>query len=432
MNQRIESRIKTRNHRKTLSCKVYEVKIDFSKLNSDSKQKLKNLFAQSKYFYNYCLSQTDVFHINTKIKEVPVKVIDQFEDRKITAVSAQMKQSVHQRLIQNIVNLSKAKNKGRKIGKLKYISHLDSIPLKQYGTTYKIEKERNRVKLQGFKQKILVFGLEQIPENAEISCGNLIHKPSGYYIHITTFQNITKVEPPEKPVGIDFGCETQLTLSNRIKIEFQIPVSKKLKRLDRKIMKKNRKKSNNKWKDQQKRKKEYEKLNNRKTDIRNKIVNILTKNYKYVIVQDESISAWKAGNHGKKIQNSGIGGIIRDLKNKSHTSIVVNKFFASTQICPVCDNKQKLPQEVRIYECPVCGYVEDRDVKSSFCIEKEGLRMIGKSEIFDENKIRKPPQSESALPMERREIKLEETETSTGYVLNLLQQIKYVKASLCL
>jgi len=204
-----------------------------------------------------------------------------------------------------------------------------------------------------------------------------------------------------------------LTFSNGVKAEFQVPVSERLKRLDRKIDKKvagkvgKNRPSNNRRKLQLKRRKEYDRITNRKSDIRNKVVSVITKNYKYVCFQNESIHAWSTGGHGKKIQNSGIGGIISDLKHKSHTPVMIDKFFPSTQLCPQCGALNKLKMSDRIYRCE-CGFVEDRDVKSSVCIEAEGMRTL-------------------ELPMDCRDIKLEENVSSTFF--DLLINIGGIKVS---
>jgi transposase len=163
--------------------------------------------------------------------------------------------------------------------------------------------------------------------------------------------------------------------------------------------------TNNKLKDQLKRKTEYEKLNNKKKDIRNKLVSVITKNYKYVCFQDESIHAWSMSNHGKKIQHSGIGGILSDLKHKSVTPIEVNKFFPSTQLCPICGNKHKLELSERTYLCD-CGFTMDRDVKAAICIKEEALKQI---------------------PMEHRNFKPGEISSST--IFDLLSNISNVQVS---
>jgi len=405
---RLETKLKTKEKRKTQDCKVYELKIDKSKLSKHSLEHLKLLFLEGKWLYNSILSSPDIKTYDTKIKEVSIKVEDTFETRKLSHISSQMKQTLRDRTFQNILNLSKAKKKGLRVGKLKFKSYVNCIPLNQNNITYKVIKASSSVKIQGLKKPVKVRGLEQIPKDADLANANLIEKAGDYYFKITAF--ISKIEKniPNKSIGIDFGCETQLTLSNGIKLKYQVPVSKQLKKLDRKIMKKNRKRSNNKLKDQLKRKKLYNKLNNKKQDIKNKIVSCLINNYKYVIFQDESIKAWQSGNHGKKIQNTAIGGIISDLKKKSHTPIMVDKFFSSTQLCPVCNTKNKLPVWQRTYSCS-CGYTEDRDLKSAQCIETEGLKTL--------------------ISTERRNLMLRDTETSVSTMFSTLENI--VDVSFC-
>ena len=156
-------------------------------------------------------------------------------------------------------------------------------------------------------------------------------------------------------------------------------------------------------KDRIRRQKEYEKITNKKKDIRHKVVSAITKAFKFVCFQDESIHAWKSGRHGKKIQNSGIGGIIADLKNKSHTPLEISRFFPSTQLCPQCGQKHKLALADRVYQCD-CGYSCDRDTKSSVCIEMEGVKQI---------------------PLEQRELTLGERSTTT--FLEKLMKINGIK-----
>ena len=398
----------TQQKRTTQTCKVYEVKVDKSKLNKQSKKHLHKLFLEAKWLYNNMLSSENPLNYNTKVNQVEIKVKDNFEIRELKYISSQMKQGVKDRTYFSIKGLAKTREKGRKIGKLKFKSNYNSIYLKQYNNTYKIKGKL--IKLQGLRQWLLVKGLEQIPNDCEIACANLVNKNGDYYFHITTYQKKEKKTFKEKSIGIDFGCESQLTLSNGIKLKFQVPVSKKIKRLDRKIMKKNRPKSNNKHKDQTKRKKAYEKLNNQKKDIRNKIVSLITNTFENVIVQDESIKTWHSGTHGKKIQNSGIGGIMEDLKNKSHTLIQVDKFFPSTKQCPKCKQKQDVKLYERTYTCKNCGYSHDRDVKSAICIENEGLEV---------NKV----------PVERRDIKPGEIEASVSTLLTEFSKIHRVGAS---
>lgn len=373
--------LKTRLRRKSQTCKVYKVKIDNSHLSKKSLAHIDRLFLEAKWFYNYCLSHENINDSDTTVKSVPVKVIDKFEDRKFTVLMSHMKQGIKKRIFTSLKALSTKKKNGYKVGRLKFKSRFNSISLSEYQADFDIYFDKNRMRLSGLEQKLRVKGLRQIPQQAEIANAILVRKADGLYFHVTTFVKKQERNVPDKSIGIDFGCQTQLTLSNGIKIEFQVPISNRLRRLDRKINKRvdinynKRPDSKNKQKDLAKRRKEYQKLANKKKDIKNKVVNTITTCFKYVCFQDESIHAWQTNNHGKKIQNSGIGGIIVDLKHKSHTPLEVDKFFSSTQLCPRCKGKKKLDQSIRIYECK-CGYQEDRDIHAAKNIEQEGMNQV--------------------------------------------------------
>ena len=403
MNKRLAKKNETREKRKSQTCKVYEVKIDRSHLSAAALGHLNALFKEAKWFYNYCLSHDNVDDADTTLKKVPVKVGDNYETRYLEVLTSQMKQGIKTRLFGSLMSLSALKEQGYKVGKLKFKSMVNSIPLKQFNNSYYIKN--GKVRLQRMKRWLRVRGLEQIPQEAEIACATLIRRNGDYYINITTYTNKEKKHIPEAVVGIDFGCETQMTFSNGIKVQFQVPVSKRLRRLDRKIMKKKRKDSNNKEKDKEKRRIEYEKLTNKRKDIRHKLVGAITSNYRYVAFQDESIHGWAMSGHGKKVQFSGIGSILADLKHKAVAPLEVDKFFPSTKLCPKCGKKNAPALADRVYECG-CGFVKDRDWKSAVCIRDEGMKQI---------------------PVERREYTLGEISTST--FLGALSKIKGIQVS---
>ncbi len=417
MDKRISQRKETTKRRKSLSCKVFEIKVDKSHLSTKTTNHLKQIFIEAKWFYNYCLSLEDINNADTTAKSVPVKVADTFEERYFTTLKSQMKQAIKTRIFNSLSALSALKKKGYKVGRLKFKSRIESVPLKQYKVTFDFDREHSRIRIQGIKPWIKVRGLEQIPTQAEIANANLIYRCGDFYIHVTTFSEKESRIIPEQAIGIDFGCQTQLTLSNGTKIEYQVSESQRLKRLSRRIDKKvngkvgKNRQSKNRRKLQEQRRKEYDRLTNKKKDIHNKVVSAITKSYKYVCFQDESIHAWHAGNHGKKIQHSAIGGIIRDLKHKSHTPVMVDKFFPSTQLCPHCGCLNKLKMSDRVYKCD-CGYSEDRDIKSAKCIENEGLTML---------------KSCGSIPVDHRDFKLEENVSSTCF--DLLTNINGIKVS---
>ncbi|MHA2233050.1 MAG: hypothetical protein ACXAB4_11240, partial [Candidatus Hodarchaeales archaeon] len=151
----------TKARRKIQVCRVYELKVNRAKLNAASRAHLARLFLEAKWFYNWVISQSDVFAVGATVKTVPVKVSDTFEERPLTCLSGQMKQGLVTQIHQAIRALSQLKKKGHRVGRLKFKAALAQIPLKQYGTTYQLDSSRQRIKLQKVKQWLRVHGCAQ-------------------------------------------------------------------------------------------------------------------------------------------------------------------------------------------------------------------------------------------------------------------------------
>jgi len=367
----IKAKKETKDRHENMDCKVYELKIDESKLSIQKKTHLNKLFIESKWQYNYMLSSEDIFKYDYKTSVVKIKNKDgEFEDRTISKLGSQMKQGLWQRTKQNIVNLSRNKKKGKNIGRLKYKSQVRSIPLNQYGVTYKFNDNGRYFKIQGMNKWIKVYGYNQFPKDVEFANAMLVKKPSGYYLKVVCFIPKQERVMTNESIGIDFGIKNSLTLSNGEKIDLKFPISNKTKLEHRRLSRK-RKGSRNYYKQQNQLDLSYEKQNNQKKDRRNKIVSDLVNRFDVIAVQDESIKGWQGGWFGKQIQESALGGIMSDLKRKSHTLEVVPKYVPTTKGCYMCgsvNNENKLGD--RIYVCDHCGFTEDRDIHSAKMILK--------------------------------------------------------------
>jgi transposase len=88
----------------------------------------------------------------------------------------------------------------------------------------------------------------------------------------------------------------------------------------------------------------YEKQNNIKEDMANKIVSYLINEYDTIAMQDEMIANWHKGLFGRSVQHSATGKIKVKLKNNSRT-VIVERSFPSTQFCPACENLTKLSRQ---------------------------------------------------------------------------------------
>jgi putative transposase len=384
----------TQKRRSNMSCKVIQTKIDLSSLSKQNLNHLHKLFIEAKWLYNDILSSDNIREYDTKNKKVQVKVGEIFESRNLDVISGQMRQSIQSRLFTNMQSLNALKKKGFKIGKLKFKSQVNSIPLKQLKATFDILKNQSRIRIQGIKKPLKVNGLNQIPDDAEIACATLKKSGKDFFIHITFFiPKQDSINVPNRAIGIDFGCSSQLTLSNGLKIEYGIHPSKRIRKLDKKIAR-SKKKSKDMTKNRQdlliQRESAYSKDNNKKKDIRNKIVNTLTKNYKYIAFQDDNFRGWQ-GNHGKKMNGTALGSLKTALKNKTVIPMVVGKWYPSSQLCSGknCKHRHKMDLKDRTYVCPECGLSIDRDLNAAENILKEGMRL---------NKI--PTERRESKPME--------------------------------
>ena len=361
----------TREKRKHQVCKVFVVKIDESRLTNKQSEQLKMLFVEAKWMYNDALTfskDNDIKDYDTKTKTVTVFNKDKEpEMRELKYISAQMKQSVLSGIQSSIKSLSARKKNSGKVGALKYISEYKSIELRQYNMTFKIYSH-NRIKIQNISDKIVVNGLNQfinIP-GIEIANAHILNKPDGYYIAITTYQNISDLPEKEyinEEIGIDFGIKNNITLSNGETFNCSIGETKRLKRLQRK-MSRQQKGSNNRYKTKRLIRKEYQKIDNKKNDSANKLIHYLL-SYKDVYMQDENLSGWHSGWFGKQVQYSIMGTIKHKLLMSSQVH-VLDRYAPTTKYCPICGNiKSDISLSDRAYHCDNCGYTNDRDIHSA-------------------------------------------------------------------
>jgi putative transposase len=331
-NEKIKQTLKeTRTRRKALVLKTYVTKIDSSHFNKKTKDYFNRIFLEAKWLYNSILSN-DIRDFDTKTKQVTVLNKDKEEEiRDIKYLSSQMKQSIMTRIIENCIGLKNSKKNGRKIGRLRFKTQVNSIPLKQYNNTFKIVS-KNKIQLQNCKQKLRVNELKQLKNLIEIASAKIVKKSSGLYFHVTGYEN-SKEFAPKGTIGIDFGIKTSLAFSNGIKVDLKIPVDKQIKRAH-KLVSRSEKNSKNRMKKRALLQRAYEKRNNKKKDAVNKITSYLKNNFE-VSIQNEMIKQWQSGRFGKSVANSSLGEIKGALKNSPHT-LIVHKSFPSTKLCPNC------------------------------------------------------------------------------------------------
>ena len=383
-NQKIKETGKaTRERRKDMLCRVFEVKVDLSRMSKSQRNDVNTLFREAKWFRNAYLADNG---LSDKSRSVKVKVKDVFEERELTLLGSQIKQSIISEVKDSIRGLAMLKEKGHKVGALKFKSVCNCVNLKQFHVTYDIDKDRSRIRVQGIRKPFKVRGLEQIPDDAEIANAKFIRKASGLYFHITCYVPKEEKHIPHRSVGIDFGISDNLVFSDgREPVNICVPESKGTKlasrRMNKALSHNGNQKSNNHYKRKNKVRKAYEKDKNRRKDLANKAVHEILNNYDFIAIQDEMIHNWHKGIFGKQVQHSAMGVIKEELKNSSGV-YVVSRDFPSTQICPECGKLTKHPLKMRSYTCQYCGYHHpSRDEKAASSILEEAKRIYRLSGI---------------------------------------------------
>ena len=368
-NKRIgENGRNTRMKRAKQICKTFRFKIDYNNLNQQQKEHIKMLFVEAKWIYNYLISKDNIYSFNYKdLNQVTHKDKNRND---IVSDIQYVRSSVKQELISQIINqikgLSKLKKKGHNVGKLKFKSEFNSIKLKQYNVTHSLRG--NKFKIQGIKNLIRVRGIEQLAKykNIDYTTANLLYDGINYYIALTCFIDKDNTEKQYKNdiVGIDMGVSTSLTLSDGTKYDISIGESDRLKKLQTKLVSK-QKGSNNRYKLIRKIRKEYIHINNKKNDISNKIVHSILNDNKIIVIQDEQISKWRQDAlSGSKIQHSILGRIKHKLMYSDRVKML-DKWFPTTKYCVKCGSKIELELKDRIFECPKCKTKEDRDIHAA-------------------------------------------------------------------
>ena len=381
-NDKIKQAIQaTREKHKNMMCRVFELKLNTRKMSHAQHEQLTTYFREAKWRRNSIVA--DFVNASRNAKSALVKVGDIFEERHFTILGSQVIQDIYDSVETELRILHTKKENGEKVGRLRFKSFCNCIPLRQFNTTYRIDFARKFVRIQNVRKGFKVHGLEQIPPEAEITNAKLIRKASGFYLHVTCFVPREIVKRTGEVIGLDFGIEHNLTLSSGERIDICVSESKGVKLASKKVnqaYKRNgQQKTSNHNRLVKKLRRAYERDTNRRQDRANKAVHKILSGNDFVAIQDEMIHNWQAGLFGRQVQHSAMGYIKAKLQANFKTYVAARS-YPSTQICPECGELTKHPLKKRDYDCSHCGWHHgSRDVKSAQAILARALYEISVS-----------------------------------------------------
>jgi putative transposase len=205
--------------------------------------------------------------------------------------------------------------------------------------------------------------------------------------YIPVIKEVTSIE--NDITGIDLGIKEFIVDSNAVIYESPKFLRKSEKKLihKQKQYSKKKKGSNNQKKTIVKLAKLHRKIRFQRKDFLHKLSYQIANENSIVICEDLAVKNMSK-NHklAKAISDQGWSQFISYLDYKLNWTggqlVKINRFAHSSQVCSGCGHKQKMPLSIRIYNCPFCGLIIDRDLNAARNIKAFGLVKLAEQGII--------------------------------------------------
>jgi putative transposase len=191
----------------------------------------------------------------------------------------------------------------------------------------------------------------------------------------------------DKVIGIDLGIKDFAIIHNgRDVTKYSNPkhIRQHEKNLAKKQQKLARKKKGSKSRGKAKKlvAKVHEKVSNSRQDFLHKVSRKLVDESEIITVENLNVKGMVRNRKlSKSISDAGWGMFVNfldyKLKRKGGQLIEINRFFPSSKMCSECGHVvDKLPLDIREWDCPSCGIHHDRDGNAALNIRNEGVRFL--------------------------------------------------------
>ena len=248
--------------------------------------------------------------------------------------------------------------------------------------------------------KVKLKELGYLPVGATVKSGTVSHKADRFYVSVVVdMPDPQYVKPQGESLGIDLGLKDLAILSNGTKYKninktaVVKRLKKKLRREQRRLSRKleNKKKRGEKaatyFANISKNVLKVQKLHHRLTSIRtnytNQVVNeIVKREPSYITIEDLNVRGMMRNRHlAKAVAECKFYEFRTKLTIKCHERgielRVADRFYPSSKTCHECGHiKHDLKLSDRIYICPECGNIIDRDYQAAL-----NLRDVGEYKV---------------------------------------------------
>ena len=354
---------------------------------------IRKTFGCTRFVYNYCLDLKRKNKYLTKfdlIKELP-KLKKEYPFLKEVDSS-----SLQNAVTDLMVGFSKQENNQGGYPKFKKKGEKESFRTNFITSSYKgrvyenikVDLTRRVIELPKLKE-IKIRGYRNLEELTGRILNAIVKEVSTkFYVSLCIEEELELPEKvTNKAVGIDIGVKNLVVTSNKEYYgnpRYLDKYERKIKRLQLELSRKV-KGSKNYIKCKKKLEEVYRKLKNARKKTVEKIVSNITRNHDIIIAENLQVMKMLVHNNNhkhlrKEITNATFSEIIRILKYKclwlNKIFIQISPYYASSQICSRCGNKDTVMKDLRIreYRCSKCGLEIDRDYNASINILNEGLK----------------------------------------------------------
>lgn len=254
--------------------------------------------------------------------------------------------------------------------------------------SYRTVNQGDNIRIVGRYIKLPKLGFVKIRQSMEVGKINNVtieHTPTGKYFAVLN----VAFEPQPRPnkggaIGIDVGIKDFYSDSNGNVVSNPKYLEKSMRKLIREQRKLSRKQknSNNRNKQRIKVALVHEKITNQRNDFLQKQSTMLIRENQTICIEELKVRNMM-GNH-KLAQHIGSVSWSKFFDMLAYKSVWygndvvrVPTMYPSSQICSCCGYKNPLVKNlaVRVWECPDCHTVHNRDTNASINILNKGLQM---------------------------------------------------------
>ncbi len=220
-----------------------------------------------------------------------------------------------------------------------------------------------------------------------------------YFVSILVEEDIKPLPVVNKQVGLDLGLKSMVILSTGETVgnpKFFHKEEKKLARAGRRLSKK-KKGSKNRAKARLKVAKIHVRIGDRRRDYQHQLSTRIIRENQVVCVESLQVKHMVQNySLAKAISDVGWSEFVRQLEYKAawygRTLVKIDKWYPSSKRCFDCGHLlDSLTLDVRVWACPACGVVHDRDINAAQNILAAGLAVTACGESVRPGRAKAQP-----------------------------------------